>query len=267
MEQCKVKLCWMHPESNSKLASKSESCTNCSNFEPGCAPSCQSDCTYYTRCRRAFEIGRFSNNFWDMPSNFQVSSVDHNAMRITKTIRNDICNFVDSGVNLIIFSALSGNGKTLRATSIANTYISKQAQIDSAAFNSDALAAYAYIPKIVADAELYEKFPFDNPDRVFFYNYIQNLSKCDLVVWDDFGYNSGSRIESITLRAIIDYRINSHMSNIFVVNKSLEQLKTVVDNYEYNKVINSAVCVEFKGIDHRANQSYLYSEKGGAILA
>lgn len=265
MAQCK--LCWMHPNSNSKLSDASKSC-NCASpqLSDEQVPTCHQNCGYYTKCKRAFEIGRFCNNFWDMPKKFSVSSVDHNAMRITKMIREDIINFVRSGTNLVIFSALPGNGKSLRATSLANTYISEIVKRSDNLLDCDKLVSYALIPKIVSDSELYDKLPYDNEERSFFYSYIQNLNLSDLVVWDEFGYNSNSRIETVTLRAIISCRLNQNKSNIFVINRSLEQLKTIVDNYDYNRIINSAVCVEFKGIDHRSVQSNYYGSNGGAVI-
>ena len=159
MEHSKLKLCWMHPESKSRIANHSSCCCHSTPIKQSVnlesLPDCHEGCTYYSRCKRVFEIGRFSNSCWDAPDPFLVNAVDTTSMRATQRIRTDIHNFVNNGSNLLLYSAYSGNGKTSRAISISNTYISIISQRET--YNFDHVASYAYIPKIVADYEIYDK--------------------------------------------------------------------------------------------------------------
>lgn len=259
MAHSSLKLCWMHPESNGKIATKQECCTKSSEAVKDNdgniikLPKCQEGCVYYSRCKRVFEMGNFNNNCWDAPNPFRVNSADITVMRSTQMIRTGVNEFVESGSNMVIYSCYTGNGKTSRATSLANTYISNMCKLSD--YNYDRLAHYAYIPKLVSDHAMYDKASYDNVRRQIFFDYLDNLNYSDLVIWDGLGFNSNSVCENVIIRSIINTRINSKLSNIFVINRSLEEFSNILDNYDYTRMINASVIFEFKGNDFRKQNS------------
>lgn len=264
MEHSNLKICWMHKDSEGKIATKGEQCTqNCNKnidktkytdmdsqvMYESQLPDCHEGCTYYSRCRRVFEMGNFNNNCWNAPHDFKVNPADISVMRATQKIRTEIVDFVKSGSNIIMCSNYSGNGKTSRAISLSNTYISQICKLPE--YDFDRVAHYAYIPKIVSDYALYEKSSYDNVRRQIFFQYIENLNYSDLAVWDGIGFDSKSYCENVIIRSIINTRINSALSNIFVINRSLEDFSEIVDDYDYKRILNSSIVFEFKGNDFR----------------
>lgn len=249
MVQSNLKLCWMHPKSSSRL--NKTPCEHSTDYDGANIPICHDGCQYYMRCKRVFEMGQFPNKFWDLPKNFKPDISDYNALAITQQIRKNVQSFVDNGQNMLIYSNTHGNGKTLRSVSIANTFISHSCMLD---IFSENIVRYAYIPKIVSDYGIYDKFSYENTSRQFFYEFLESLNTSRLVVWDDFGFHSESRIESVIIRSIINYRINEGLSNIFVATKSLQELSNCVGIYDWNRIKESSIIVEFTGPDKRTTE-------------
>ena len=244
-----TKLCWYHPES---IGVPNElKCTNSTPVGESGYPECRSGCAMYQRCKRAFEYGDFPDCFWDMPSDFQNPPEDIGALRYLQRVIKNVESFVDNGINIYIHSPISGNGKTFRAVSIAKAYIRAKASGDR---HSDKWVSYVHIPRLVSDYDIYDKMSFENADRQALLDKIHNLNSCKLVVWDDFGFNSGAYVESVILRSILAARISSGRSNIIVSSYSLDELKSSLSKGDYLRLKSSVLDIELKSPDFRFNE-------------
>lgn len=241
-----IKLCWYHPDSVGVPTDLK--CTNSKQITADKLPECQSGCLMYQKCKRAFEYGDFPDKFWDMPLNFQNPPEDITAMTFLRRVIKDVESFVDNGINLYIHSPVSGNGKTFRAVSVAKAYIRAKASKDR---HSDKWVSYVHIPRIVSDYDVYEKMSYDNANRQLILDKLQNLNKCKLVVWDDFGFNSGSHIESVVLRSILAARISAGLSNIIVSAYHLDELRSSLDKMDYQRLRSCTIEIELKSADFR----------------
>ncbi len=246
MANSNYKLCWMHPQSCSRL--NRSPCTHSTEIVGDNVPACHGGCQYYTRCKRNFEIGQFPNLFWNPPKNFRPAIEDYNALAITQQVRRNVTSFVNAGQNMIIYSNTHGNGKTLRAVTVASTLISEYAQKH---VYDDNLVRYAYIPKIISDYSLYDKFSYENGSRQFFYEFVASLNSAKLVIWDDFGYGSDSYVENTIIRSIISQRINEGLSNIFVSTSNLAELSNCIQKKDWLRIKESSIIIEFNGPDMR----------------
>lgn len=253
MVQSNYKLCWLHSEYNLNFGA--DKCTTGVNFPANeeSIPQCHLDCNIYAQCKRAFELAGLPNNCWHPPANIKVYAEDVNAMATTQHIRRNIYSFVKNGQNLWMYSTVSGNGKTYRATTLACTYILNNVLKEN---YFDNMVRYVYFPKYIADFEIMEKYSFENERRNRFFENLESLYTSDLVIWDDFGYGSDSRIETTILRAIINDRVNNGKSNIFISNKSLQEISPLIGRTMYTRIVDSSLLVEFRGLDLRSDSVY-----------
>ena len=248
------KLCWLHNDYTVNFGASK--CQNSSSIvDSSSTPVCHNDCALYVKCKRAFELAGLPNNFWYGPDKMRVATEDVEAMATTQHIRRNIKSFVKNGQNLWICSDTQGNGKTYRAVTLACTYILHNV-INNNYF--DNMVRYVYIPKYVSDYEIIERYSFENEKRTQFLNNLESLYTSDLVIWDDLGYGSESRIESVILRAIINDRLNNNKSNIFISGKPMQQISTIVGRSLYDRIYGSSLLVNFRGPDMRTNTKYAY---------
>lgn len=252
MEQSNVKLCWLH--NNYKLNYGPNRCNSSSSLsENSDLPKCHIDCNTYTKCKRAFELAGFPNAFWNPPCKLIMSPEDVQPMAVTQHVRQNISSFVANGQNLWIWSSTSGNGKSYRASVIGITYILTQVLQGNKVENC---IKYVYIPKLITDYELADMYSYDNDKRQQFLDYVDSLNDSDLVIWDGLGYGSDSRIETVIIRAIINNRLNSNKSNLFISNKSLPEVNNIIGKDLYQRLNNSSLIVSFSGPDLRTNNIF-----------
>lgn len=243
------KLCWYHPTSVG--VPDNLKCTNpdIDKFESG-RPLCQSGCTMYQKCKRAFEQGRFPDAFWDMPADFRNPPEDFSTMRLISTVIRSIESFVNNGQNLYIHSDICGNGKTFRAVSIAKAYIRCKA---AGKRYSDKWVSYLSVPQVVSEYDICDKMSYENENRAVMLSRLNNLNSCDLVVWDDFGFNSGAYVESVILRSALMYRLSCKLSNIIVSAYSLQELRDLLSRSDFQRLSSSTIDVELLSSDFRNN--------------
>ena len=84
-------------------------------------------------------------------------------------------------------------------------------------------------------------------------NYIKNnVYGADIVIWDDIGTKVATSFEHENLLSIIDYRILNGKSNIYTSNISCNELKEIVGDRLYSRIINNSDTIEFHGKDKRS---------------
>ena len=78
-----------------------------------------------------------------------------------------------------------------------------------------------------------------------------NIYDCDIVVWDEIGTKAPTQFESEHLLSLINARIDSGKTNIYTSNLDSQQLREVVGERLYSRIINMSIDIEFHGKDKR----------------
>ena len=159
-----------------------------------------------------------------------------------KNIENSIEEFVKSGSSLYIFSNTCGNGKTAWAIRLIQAY-----------FNSiwhkcdlNCKALFISVPRFLLALK-------DNISHKS--EYIEHIKAkvldADLVVWDEVATKSITQFEHEHLLSLINSRIDLNKAQIFTSNVSPENLREVVGERLYSRVVNLSTVLEFRGADKR----------------
>lgn len=155
-------------------------------------------------------------------------------------IRQDIVNFVQSGRNLYICGANTGNGKTSWAIKMLHTY-----------FHNEAYRSYEHLLGMyVSTVDLLLKLKdFSNPLPA---KYKEQLETVDLVVWDDIAVSGISQYDFTQLYSIINNRVFAGKSNIFTSNvTNFDSLSKILGSRLASRVYNDSEIIELKGVDMR----------------
>ena len=154
----------------------------------------------------------------------------------------DIVNFVDQGNNVYIHSTICGNGKTSWALRIIESYFD-QIWIDS---DLSCRALFINVPRflLAIKEDISEK-----SDYVRFIR--NNISKADIVVWDDVGTKTTTSFESETLLSMIDQRQSLGKSNVFTSNLSKKEMHDYLGDRLFSRICNMSIDIELHGGDKR----------------
>lgn len=159
-----------------------------------------------------------------------------------KNIENSIEDFVKSGSSLYIFSNTCGNGKTAWSIRLIQAY-----------FNSiwhkcdlNCKALFISVPRFLLALK-------DNiSHRSEYIEHIKSkVLEADLVVWDEVATKSITQFEHEHLLSLINSRIDLNKAQIFTSNVSPENLREVVGERLYSRVVNLSTVLEFRGADKR----------------
>lgn len=153
-------------------------------------------------------------------------------------IQKNLVNWVEEGNNLYLYSTGFGNGKTSWALKLLKNY-----------FNliwptSDFVARGIFIslPLFIRNYKEQIKNPSDSFDFL-----CHNLTKVDLVVWDDLGCTSLTDADFKLITSYIEDRYLQKLSNIFTGNLNEEQLRNLVGDRLTERIWRMSERLEFKG--------------------
>ena len=203
-------------------------------------------CTYdyCTNCIRYSEMKYLMDNS-GIPKNRQypqelIADVDLAQYKQLASIKSNIVDFVESGSNLFICSANTGNGKTSWAIKLMLRYFN-----DIWAGNGFKVRGlFVNVPTLLLQLK-----NFSNPLSE---EYKQNLMDVDLVIWDEIASSSISSYDYGNLLMFLDYRIAEGKSNIFTSNAtSSEELEKNVGSKLSSRIWNTSTVVQFNGKDRR----------------
>ena len=156
-------------------------------------------------------------------------------------IRQDIVNFVNDGESLYIFSEYTGNGKTSWAIKLLLKYF----DCIWAGNGFRIRGMFVHVPTMLSKLK-----NFDDP---LLNSYKDNLSKIDLIVWDDIASTKLSDYDIQQLLIIIDSRVSEGLANIYTGNlTSHEALKSAVGDRLASRIWNMSTLIEFKSKDRRS---------------
>lgn len=207
-------------------------------YESVCKNKCTSSCMRYIQFSRLLELSRLPKAY-HKPIKLIPVEVDKEAYEELVDIKNNICEFVESGKNLYIASTTPGNAKTTWSAKLMLNYFDK---VWPRSYDVTK-GLFVYVPSFLLDIKNFDERP----------EYIDRIKDADLVIWDDIAVDKLTSFEHEQLLQFIDYRIQNGLSNIYTSNiVDFEQLKNFVGGRLASRVYNSARVINFVSLDFRA---------------
>lgn len=238
------RLCWYHPLVPKHVLSDKSFCRTGLDWDiVDNVPMCQKSCDIYGKIKFLFDNSGLPDICWNYVE-FNKAKEDLVAWKTLSLICGDIIKFVGAGQNLLVSSEISGNGKTLMASLVVKKLIKQK--ISSGNYNTK-VVKYIYIPKFINDYEYHDKLDWSDERRLQFFEDTHNLEDFDFVVFDGMGYDSKSRVEDITLRNIINTRLTTHKSNMFICYGSINDLRSIYKKRDVDRIIESSVEITLTG--------------------
>ena len=161
-------------------------------------------------------------------------------------IKNNILEFVNENRNLLIWSKITGNGKTQWSIKLLLAFF------DKIWHNTDfrCRGLFINIPRFFN--ELKENISEHS-------EYIEHIKKyileADLIVWDELGVKSLTQYEHDYFLSYINSRLDRGKANIFTSNMTADELKKNLGDRVYSRVVLNSKSIELKGKDKRSNNS------------
>ena len=157
-------------------------------------------------------------------------------------IEKNIEKFIQDGNNLYIHSCITGNGKTAWSIRMIQSYFNK------IWYKSDmeCKALFINVPKFLLSL----KDNISNKNE-YIEHIKNNVLEADLVVWDEVGTKGLTQFEHENLLSLINTRIDMCKSNIYTSNMRPEELKELLGDRLYSRIVRLSTEIEFKGQDKR----------------
>lgn len=176
------------------------------------------------------------------PMKLYVEDIDETAYMRLNEIKTNAKTFVDNYGNLLIYSKITGNGKTEWSIKILMNYFN---QI-WASTDLVCRGLFINVPRFLN--ELKENI---RESSEYIEHIKQNILTADLVVWDEVGLKDLTAYEHDYLFSYINARLDNGKANIFTSNMNTEELSQILGARLYSRIINNSECIELKGADKR----------------
>ena len=173
------------------------------------------------------------------PIKLSPSTGDYEAFCDLQNIKDNIVEFVNSGKNLYIGGTV-GNGKTSWAIKLLLKYFDEI----WAGNGFRVRGLFVHVPTLLAKLKNFDD-PLSREDRI-------NLSKADLIIWDEIGDTGMSNYDYTQLIMILNDRMLCERSNIFTSNlyTKADTIKHLGDRLS-SRVWNTSEIIILKGKDRR----------------
>lgn len=173
------------------------------------------------------------------------AKVDEQVFKELNNIKLNIKEFVDRGENLLICSNNVGNGKTTWSIKFLKEYID---EVQNIKFKNNCPALFINVTNFlnekklsISDPELHSKV-IDTERKIL---------SAKLVVFDDLGVKDISQFDMGNLYYWIDERTNNMKSCIFTSNLLPKQLRNILDERLYSRIVKYSTIKEIKDGDNR----------------
>jgi len=173
------------------------------------------------------------------------AKVDEQVFKELNNIKLNIREFVDKGENLLICSNNVGNGKTTWSIKFLKEYID---EVQNIKFKNNCPALFINVTNFlnekklsISDLELHSKV-IDTERKIL---------SSKLVVFDDLGVKDISQFDMGNLYYWIDERTNNMKSCIFTSNLLPKQLRNILDERLYSRIVKYSTIKEIKDGDNR----------------
>lgn len=168
--------------------------------------------------------------------------VDKEAFLQLKEIQQNIHNFIATGKNLFIYGENTGNGKTEWAKKLILSWF------DSiwSTTELECRGLFVSLPKLLAA----QKSNISKENEYF--QYInENITKADVVIWDELNFKDMSGFEHDYIFEKIDERISTGKSNIFTTNFPIDVTAKKLGTRLSSRILGKSVKIELRGKDKR----------------
>lgn len=213
-----------------------------------------SNCSYENKCNKSFCMKKYKIDYYFTQSHIPEArrikptlfidkdGSDEESFTRLANIEKNIVQFVNGGENLYLYSNNTGNGKTSWALRLAFDYINT-AWLKKP---MKPIVLFISVPKFLLDL----KANISNKSE-YIQHILENVTDCDLVIWDDIGSKNSTEFEISHLLSIIDQRLNNGKSNIYTSNVSDEDLHQILGDRLYSRVYNYSIGIQIFGKDKR----------------
>ncbi len=190
-----------------------------------------------------FQESYLPRNLWEHKSLvIDADGTDCQEFTALANIQKDIKNFVGSGKNLYIYSAQAGNGKTSWSIRLMQQYF-KSIWLNAPMTCAGLFINVPYFLQALKD-NISERSEYISKIK-------ENVTKCDLVIWDDISNKVGTDFEINNLLGMIDARINAGKSNIYTSNVDPAALANFLDIRLASRISSGSICIGLHGGDKR----------------
>lgn len=171
-----------------------------------------------------------------------ADGTDMDAFKRLKYYQDNIEEFVNNGCNLYIHSKITGNGKSAWSIRLIQAYF------NDIWYKTDLTcrALFINVPRFLLALK-------DNISQKN--DYVEHVKKyiltADLVVWDEIGIKASTTFEMENLLNYINARTECGKSNIYTSNMDGEELKALLGDRLYSRIVNLSEEVILYGQDKR----------------
>lgn len=176
------------------------------------------------------------------PLHPDIDGTDLDKFTKLKEIKDNIVDFVSGGNQLLIYSKITGNGKTSWSIKLLQAYFNK-------IWLSTPLkcrALFINVPSYLLGIKENLNHKVDYIEHIK-----KNVLECDLVIWDDISNKTGTDFEINNLLSIIDTRISNGKANIYTSNIEPDELKNYLDIRLGSRIANASIKIGLNGGDKR----------------
>lgn len=179
------------------------------------------------------------------PIDMKNRKTDREAWEYLEEVREDIVGVVNDGINIMIASSETGNGKTTWALRLGARFLAEMA-IGSGAKTR---VKYTTVPKLFS--RLGSSISVKDEGLK---DYLKELREVDLLILDDFGAGSLNKQTYNVLYEIIDERVSFKRSIIYTTNYNEDELQELLGKRLYSRTVNLSDWVEFTASDARGRE-------------
>lgn len=169
---------------------------------------------------------------------------DIETFKTLRDIQFNMNDFVSNGRNLLIFSKITGNGKTEWAKKLLLSFFNDIWHTT----DFECRGLFINIPKFINS--LRENIEEKN---TYLQHIKKNIMNADIVVWDELGANIVKDRDYIHgyLLSYINSRIENGKANIYTSNLDTNELFDSLGDRVYSRIVNNSKVLELKGCDKR----------------
>lgn len=204
-------------------------------------PDCGSSCIRFMEIDYLMYESRIPKNR-QIPISLYVDDQDYDAFLRLNEIKNNIVDFVNNGNNLYIYSENFGNGKTSWAIKIMLKFFNEV----WAGNGFKVRGIFVHVPTFLTSLKENIK-----KEKEGFSEFLINIEKADLVIWDDIASTKLSEYDHCNLLTYIDSRLLAVKSNIYTGNFTEDELIMNIGNRLASRVWNNSEAIELISTDKR----------------
>lgn len=204
---------------------------------------CKESCVRYAVMLNLLQLSNIPEYRWSPVA--LIAGQDLQTFKELQSIKINICNWVENGNNLYLYSKNFGNGKTSWAIKLMLAYFNKV--WPTSGFNCKGI--FISVPEFFDRDRRNMNSKDDEFDRIR-----DQLITCDLVIWDDISSVKMTDYGSAIFLNMLDARVLSNRANIFTGNLAKGELEQFLGGRLLSRIWNTSKILEFVDNDKRGTR-------------